>query len=177
MLALPALLWSSVALSASPDTVTLLHTNDWQSRLLGAGPNAEYTPDSTDDDDTVGGVARLADLIQQRRAAAGERGPVLVLDGGDVTMGTLFHTIAVETGTELQLMEMMGYDAVTLGNHEFDFRPEGFARMVRAAQAGGGAPPLLATNLVTDPGDPRDDDTIFPGNPGTTTRYSQGIPR
>ena len=52
---------------------TILHTNDWQSRLLGFGPNNEYSPATTGDDDTVGGVARLATLLEQRRAAAGEQ--------------------------------------------------------------------------------------------------------
>ena len=39
---------------------TILHTNDWQSRVLGFGPNSEYTPASINDDETIGGMARLA---------------------------------------------------------------------------------------------------------------------
>jgi len=138
------------------DRFTVLHTNDWQSRLLGFGPNADYTPETTGDDATVGGVARLKTLVDRRRAAAA--GPSLLLDGGDVLMGTLFHTVTRETGTEFQLMAMIGYDGVTLGNHEFDFRPAGLASSIRAARRREGAPPLIASNVRCDPADPRDDD-------------------
>ncbi|RRJ83537.1 bifunctional metallophosphatase/5'-nucleotidase [Aestuariirhabdus litorea] len=139
-------------------TITVLHTNDWQSRLLGFGPNLEYSPQSINDDDTRGGIARLATLINERRQAAGSQGPVLLLDGGDFSMGTLFHTLTRETGAELQLLTQLGYDAVTLGNHEFDFRPDGLARMFRAAQQHTpGLVPVLASNLVFDADDPADD--------------------
>ncbi|WP_345198301.1 bifunctional UDP-sugar hydrolase/5'-nucleotidase [Kistimonas scapharcae] len=127
---------------------TLLHTNDWQSRLLGFGPNLEYTPQTTHDDKTTGGIARLATKIKTIRAqqAAGE--PLMLLDGGDFSMGTLFHTITRETGAELQLMQKLGYDAITLGNHEFDFRPDGLAQMIRSAhQAQGAIPPIVISNL------------------------------
>ncbi len=73
--------WLSLLLSPTSalaeERLTILHTNDWQSRLLGYGPNAAYTPTSTGDDPTVGGIARLSTLIAQRRAAAD--GPVLLL--------------------------------------------------------------------------------------------------
>ena len=140
--------------AASAEQLTILHTNDWQSRLLGFGPNSAYSPQSTNDDDTIGGIARLATLIAQRRAAAD--GPVVLVDGGDITMGSVFHTVIRQVGAELQLMAMLDYDAVTLGNHEFDFRPEGLADMISAARAGAGCPAIVATNLVysqTDPGD------------------------
>ncbi|MFT5683671.1 MAG: 5'-nucleotidase/UDP-sugar diphosphatase [Myxococcota bacterium] len=142
--------------TAEAQQLTILHTNDWQSRLLGFGPNSAYSPQTTGDDDTIGGIARLAALIETRRSAA--EGPVVLLDGGDITMGSLFHTVARQTGAELQLMSMIGYDAVTLGNHEFDFRPDGLADMIEAARAGKGCPPIVATNLVfsdTHPGDDR----------------------
>ncbi len=96
--------------TAAPRDFTVLHTNDWQSRLLGFGPNNEYTPATTNDDGTVGGVARLATLVKERRAAAGEQ-PLLLLDAGDFTMGTLFHTISREAGSELRLMSEIGFDA------------------------------------------------------------------
>lgn len=153
------LLCSSVATAqASERSFTILHTNDWQSRLLGFGPNNEYTPATTGDDDTVGGVARLATLLAQRRAAAGEQ-PVLLLDGGDFSMGTLFHTVTRETGGELRLMTELGYDAATLGNHEFDFRPAGLAAMISAAYRikGDALMPLLSSNLGFDPQRPEDD--------------------
>ncbi len=154
---MPSLLLLSGLLSAAPaaDRVVILHTNDWQSGLSGVGPDSAYSPDVLGDDQTQGGVARLAAMVAARRAATTD--PVLLLDGGDVTMGTLFHVLTRETGTELQLMARMGYDAVTLGNHEFDFRPGGLGEMMASAQQGAGLPPIVATNLQLDPTDARDD--------------------
>jgi 2',3'-cyclic-nucleotide 2'-phosphodiesterase (5'-nucleotidase family) len=73
-------------------------------------------------------------------------------------MGTLFHTLAREEGVELRLLHALGYDVVTLGNHEFDFRPDGLARMVQAAIQKGGVPPLLLANAVFSETDTRDDE-------------------
>ncbi|NQD93164.1 bifunctional metallophosphatase/5'-nucleotidase, partial [Pseudomonas sp. CrR25] len=156
-LATCCLLLSGLACAAERE-FTILHTNDWQSRLLGFGPNNEYTPATPNDDDTVGGVARLATLLKARRAEAGEQ-PVLLLDGGDFTMGTLFHTVSRELGAELRLMSELGYDAATLGNHEFDFRPAGLAAMIGAAHRAKGEAlvPLLSSNLRFDPARPDDD--------------------
>ncbi|WP_025164781.1 bifunctional metallophosphatase/5'-nucleotidase [Pseudomonas taeanensis] len=143
---------------AAERSFTILHTNDWQSRLLGFGPNNEYSPASLNDDDTLGGVARLATLVKTRRAAAGAQ-PVLLLDGGDFSMGTLFHTVSREIGGELRLMSELGYDGATLGNHEFDIRPAGLAAMISAAhQAKGDAlVPLFSSNLRFDPARKEDD--------------------
>lgn len=143
-----ACLMASLASGAAERRFVVLHTNDWQSRLLGYGPNSEYSSDSLNDDLTVGGVARLATLLHERRAALGEV-PLLTLDAGDFSMGTLFHTVAREEGGELRLLGALGYDATTLGNHEFDFRPSGLAQMIAAAERAGDAPnvPILASNI------------------------------
>ncbi|GIZ13589.1 bifunctional UDP-sugar hydrolase/5'-nucleotidase [Pseudomonas sp. NCCP-436] len=152
-----ASLLMATSLMAAERSFTILHTNDWQSRLLGFGPNNEYSPASTDDDDTVGGIARLATLLAERRTAAGEQ-PLLLLDGGDFTMGTLFHTVAREMGSELQLMTELGYDATVIGNHEFDFRPAGLAAMIGAAhRAKGDLVPLLSSNMRFDAASKADD--------------------
>ena len=143
-------MWLLVGSVLAAERVTLLHTNDWQSRLLGA-PNRDYTPDSTNDDDALGGVARIATLADQRRDAIDH--PVLLVDAGDITMGSLFHLVSRETGGELELMAMLDYSAVTLGNHDFDFRPQGLADMMEAAEV---LPPIVASNLVLDPSDDRD---------------------
>lgn len=149
---------SATPLFAAERSFTILHSNDWQSRLLGFGPNNEYSPATLNDDETVGGVARLATLLQQRRSAAGEE-PVLLLDGGDFTMGTLFHTISREMGSELRLMSELGYDAAVIGNHEFDFRPAGLAAMISAAHKveGDALLPLLSSNMRFDPASKADD--------------------
>ncbi|MEQ9499859.1 MAG: bifunctional UDP-sugar hydrolase/5'-nucleotidase [Deltaproteobacteria bacterium] len=135
-----------LASAAPPDRVTILHTNDWQSSLTGTGPDGAFTPETTGDDPTLGGVARLATLIDRLRTERSKAGPVLLLDGGDVTMGTLYHTVTRETGSELRLMKVLGYDAVTLGNHEFDFRLNGFGQMIASARKEG-LPPIVASNI------------------------------
>ncbi len=149
-----ALVMGSPRVAAGAERVTILHTNDWQSALTGVGPDAAYTPETTDDDATQGGVARLATLVDRLRRERSPEGPVVLLDGGDVTMGTLFHTVTRETGSELQLMRLLAYDGVTLGNHEFDFRVAGLAQMFAAAQARDGLPPLVATNLDLSSAEP-----------------------
>ncbi len=132
----------------------VLHTNDLQSRLLPFAPNADYTPEISDDS-TLGGVARLATAIQTAREETAS--PVLTLDGGDIMMGTIFQVIAETHGTEIRLLQALGYDAAVLGNHEFDFRSDGLARIVEAAASYGPIPKLLLTNVEADPEDPRDD--------------------
>lgn len=144
-------------LLASESDLTILHTNDWQSRILGFGPNADFTPETINDDKTVGGISRLAALIEERRKAHGPDN-VLLLDGGDYSMGTLFHTIIREAGAELQLMSALRYDAITLGNHEFDYRPEGLASSIESAiKAGAKLPPIVISNMVFSDQDPADD--------------------
>lgn len=84
---------------------------------------------------------------------------MLLLDGGDFSMGTLFHTVTRETGGELRLMSELGYDAATLGNHEFDFRSAGLAAMISSAHTlkGDALMPLLSSNLGFDPQRSEDD--------------------
>lgn len=96
--------------------------------------------------------------MNERRAAAGDE-PLLLLDGGDFTMGTLFHTIAREMGSELRLMTELGYDAAVIGNHEFDFRPAGLAAMISAAHKakGNALLPLLSSNMRFDETSKADD--------------------
>ena len=71
-------------------TFSILHTNDMHASFIGMGPSADYTPFTLNDDKTRGGYARLAALIIQRTKALRERGPVMVLDAGDYSMGTAF---------------------------------------------------------------------------------------
>jgi len=71
---------------------------------------------------------------------------VLVLDAGDYSMGTPFGAATRETGGELQLMSLMGYDATTFGNHEFDLGPEGLVQSIDAAARAGRVPAVVASN-------------------------------
>ena len=88
-----------LGLAAAADSVTLLHTNDWQSRLLGV-PNRDYTPETLNDDETQGGAARLATLARALRSQS--EGPAFLLDAGDITMGSLFHLTTREHAGELR---------------------------------------------------------------------------
>ena len=135
-------------------TFTILHTNDLHSAFIGMGPAADYTPFTLNDDATRGGYARLAGLIAKRKKACEVQGPVLVLDGGDFSMGTAFGAATRETGAELQLLSLMGYDATTFGNHEFDLGPDGLATAIDVAAKTGRVPAVLVSNTIFAGSDP-----------------------
>ena len=134
---------------------TIVHTNDMHSHLQGFAPERDYSPGTTGDDATVGGWARIATVIRNARADRGN--PVLVLDEGDFLMGTLFHMLSREQAVELRLLKGMGYDAVGLGNHEFDLKPDSLARILEAASARGGMPQVLLSNAVFSAESDKDD--------------------
>jgi len=134
-------------------TFTILHTNDIHSNLIGVGPASEYTPATLNDDRTIGGIERIATLVAERKRAREADGPVLVLDIGDVSIGTPFGGAIQQTGAELQCLSVVGYDATTFGNHDFDFGPAALANAVAAAQKAGRVPPILAANTNFDADD------------------------
>jgi 5'-nucleotidase / UDP-sugar diphosphatase len=135
-------------------TFTILHTNDLHSNFIGMSPEADYTPFSLNDDKTRGGFARLAPLIAERKAAREAQGPVLVLDDGDYSNGTAFGAATRETGSELQLLFRMGFDATTFGNHEFDFGPDGLGTSIAVAAKAGRTPPIVVSNTDLSKMDP-----------------------
>ncbi len=147
----PALLFGEEKL------LTIIHTNDLHSHLLGFSPNIDYTPLRTGDDQTVGGWARIAAVIKSEKAK--RTNPTLVLDAGDFLMGSLFHMVAREEALELGLMKEMGYDVVTLGNHEFDLMPHGLARILNSAHQKGGMPEIVFSNPIFHP-ESTEDDTL-----------------
>ncbi len=142
-------------LFAQGKVITILHTNDLHSNALGLSPNLDYNPRIIGGDVTQGGYARLAAVLNRERAK--RTGPTLTLDGGDFLMGTLFHMLAREESIELKLMKAMGYDAIVLGNHEFDFKPRGLARIIAAAATTGALPNLLLANAVFSAVSDKDD--------------------
>lgn len=135
--------------------ITILHTNDLHSHLIGYSPESAYTPLTVNDDKTVGGFARIASIIKAEKQ--NNTGTVLVLDAGDFLMGTLFAGIEPETGFQLRLMKMMGYDVTCLGNHEFDYGPGKLAEIISMSVSKGEIPALLIGNTVFDKKDVRDD--------------------
>jgi 5'-nucleotidase/UDP-sugar diphosphatase len=126
--------------------IVILHTNDLHSRLTGYAPESAYSPLSNNDDDTKGGFARIAGIIKTEKQNS--KGATLVLDAGDFTMGTLFPSLEAKTGFQLRLMKTMGYDAVGLGNHEFDFGPEWLAGLIATSAGSGQIPCILSSNTV-----------------------------
>lgn len=136
-------------------TFTILHTNDIHSNLIGMGPALDYTPFKLNDDKTIGGVARLATLIAQRKETRNNQGPVLILDAGDYSMGTAFGSAIRETGAELQLLSLMGYDATTFGNHDFDLGPDGCAKAIDVAAKAGRIPAVVSSNANFEADDPK----------------------
>lgn len=97
--------------------VTILHTNDTHSQIDPFPLNHSKYPDQ-------GGVERRKQLIDLIRE---EEKNVLLLDAGDIFQGTPFFN--VHGGEiELKLMSAMGYDAATMGNHDFDGGMDGFLK-------------------------------------------------
>lgn len=136
--------------AALADHLTIMHTNDMHSHLLGFGPNGEYTPLTTGDDGTVGGFARLAGIINAVRADRGAQGiPTLLVDAGDFMMGTSLVLLGGQA--ELSLMDAMGYDVLTLGNHEFDWTPAATADIFSNIPNLGLSLGVVASNLIFDP--------------------------
>ncbi|MDZ4164390.1 MAG: bifunctional UDP-sugar hydrolase/5'-nucleotidase [Smithellaceae bacterium] len=141
--------------SAQGRELTILHTNDLHSNLLGFSPNLDYQPQVAGGDATRGGLARVAAILSRERAR--RTSPVLTLDGGDFLMGTLFHMLSREEAMELVLMKEMGYDALVPGNHEFDLKPRGLAKILEAAAARGGLPQLVLANAIFSAESDKDD--------------------
>lgn len=122
--------WELMAQRGEVHKLTILHTNDVHSRLepfpMDGGRNAG-----------LGGVARRASLINKVRA---EEEQVLLLDSGDMFQGTPYFNY-FQGELELKLMSEMGYDAATIGNHDFDAGIEGLYRQLPQAKF-----PLISAN-------------------------------
>jgi 5'-nucleotidase len=103
--------------------LTILHTNDVHSRL-------EPFPMDGSRNQGLGGVAARAALIQKIR---NEGGQVLLLDAGDIFQGTPFFNL-YKGEPEMKAMAAMGYDAVTMGNHDFDAGLQNFVTQLGHAQ-------------------------------------------
>lgn len=116
---------------------TILHTNDEHSSLIPHSPAIDHDPEDPTraEDPTVGGFARLATAIEEVREKKESEGEqTLLLSGGDFLGEAPFGWLAPEGhGAELRLLREIGYDAVTVGNHEYDYGPEVLAGYLSAA--------------------------------------------
>jgi 5'-nucleotidase len=159
----------SANLFAGEKILTIIHTNDLHSHLLGFSPIIDYRPDITGGDGTGGGWARMATVIKQEKEK--RKNPVFILDAGDFLMGSLFHMISREEAVELRLMKDMGYDALTLGNHEFDLKPRGLTRILNSAATKGGMPAIVFSNAIFSMESDRDDTLEEAFNKGLVKPY------
>lgn len=131
---------------------TILHTNDLHSAVVGSGPDAYFTPEVGDGDPVKGHYGRLLYEIRRIKSQkAAEEVPVLTLDAGDFFSGSVFHVLTpdpkIPDSPELEFFKLAGYDAITLGNHEFDAGPQGFFNLLRKNRDTYGLP-LLSSNLA-----------------------------
>ncbi len=130
----------SASIAASPvlstqaasgiEKLTILHTNDVHSRI-------DPFPMDGSRNAGLGGVARRSTLIKQIR---NEEDHVLLLDAGDIFQGTPYFNL-YGGELELKLMSELGYDAATLGNHDFDNGVDGFSKQMHHAQF-----PIICSN-------------------------------
>jgi len=134
--AVPAVALPDLRLTESPApvlqssdvvTITILHTNDFHGQLELSGSNP--------------GMARVAYVINQVRAAVGADNVVL-LDAGDIMQGSLLSNLFHGEST-INVYNAVGYDAATLGNHEFDWGQTVLISRTQEAQF-----PFVAANLV-----------------------------
>ena len=110
------------------------------------------------------GLARIATLVHRAQTEIGKEN-CLLLDNGDFLQGTALTDMTAQPGQDwhgshpvLRAMNLMGYDAATLGNHEFNFGLDWLRETLRAAKF-----PLTCANAVTRMGDgPADDATLLP---------------
>ncbi|NQX84262.1 MAG: metallophosphoesterase, partial [Mycoplasmataceae bacterium] len=112
------------------DKVTILHTNDTHSHIDSFPLNHSKYPNK-------GGVNRRKALVDRIRA---DEKNVLLLDAGDIFQGTPYFNL-YGGELELKVMSAIGYDAATIGNHDFDGGIDGFNKALPLANF-----PFLCSN-------------------------------
>lgn len=155
---------------APTDVITILQTTDIHDHANGAG-HVGLDVDPSTATSTVGAYARIASYVGYVRATAGH--PVVLVDSGDWTMGTLYDLTLESKPLALYFLTAMRYDAVTLGNHEWDYTPKGLAGMLAAAKSSFGfQTPIVASNMSLN-GNADLAPFVGPGKAITTTYVEQ----
>ncbi len=103
--------------------LAILHTSDTHSRIEPIDPHA------ADPYADMGGVVRRTTFLKEFRT---KNPDALLFDCGDISQGTPYYNL-FRGEVEIKMMNLMGYDAMTIGNHEFDFGLENMARLFRMA--------------------------------------------
>ncbi|MDF0600342.1 5'-nucleotidase C-terminal domain-containing protein [Psychromarinibacter sp. C21-152] len=133
-----AVLGLSAGMAAAEYKITILHTNDFHARFE---PISKYDSTCAAEDNEAGecfgGSARLVTAVE---AAKARNDNWLLVDGGDQFQGTLFYTY-YKGKAAAEMMNKMGYDAMTVGNHEFDDGPEVLKGFTEAVEF-----PILMSN-------------------------------
>jgi 5'-nucleotidase/UDP-sugar diphosphatase len=125
-------------------SMTILFTHDLHDHLLPVKDLQDGSVISS------GGFARLQSAILEEKRKSPD---ALLLDAGDFSMGTPFQTIFQTDAPELRLLGDMGYDAVTFGNHEYDYRALGLAESLNAAMESWDRLPQVVQSNVVFPAD------------------------
>ena len=142
MIALRVALWVLLVLTfdvsalGQGTTITILHVGDTHSHLDATGPKDK------DLNGTLGGIAKAATVIKSIRESEPN---VLLLHSGDLFQGDLFFNKYLGV-PELQIMTQLGFDAMAVGNHEFDLGPAVLNGTLLKAFTEGSFP-LLSANL------------------------------
>jgi len=134
--------WIREALPEGAYTLNLLHNNDGESQLLDAGSDLEL----------YGGIDRFVSLVRDRKriARANDWTPITISSGDNFLAGPEFNASFVTRGTEEAVyydalgLGNIGYDAIVIGNHDFDFGPTVLAEFINAVK---GDVPYLSANL------------------------------
>lgn len=116
------LLLGILNVQAQNKQLVVLHTNDTHSTILPLNPNLADTMKAG----RGGFIRRIAMLKEERR----KNPDLLLFDSGDFCQGSPYFTL-YKGDVEVGLMNMMGYDAGTIGNHEFDFGLDAMAKMFK----------------------------------------------
>src|SRR5687767_8492160 len=133
----PFKVWLALALltcgtaAAEIRALTILHTNDLHARISPL-------------ENQKGGFAYLARVIRQERANCNE---CILLNGGDLVQGsqvsTIFHGLPV-----FEIANLLGFDAMTLGNHDFDYGWLQTRKFIQTAKY-----PVVTANVVNSKGE------------------------
>lgn len=115
----------TVVAVAQKKQLVILHTNDTHSCVMPLNPNLADSALAG-----RGGFLRRMALIEDERAKAPG---LLLIDSGDFSQGSPYYNF-YKGEVEVELMNRMGYDVATIGNHEFDFGLENMARIFRMAK-------------------------------------------
>ncbi len=117
---------------AQPKQLVILHTNDTHSTIFPLNVNLADTLKAG-----RGGFMRRVAMLNEERKKEPE---LLLFDSGDFSQGSPYYTL-FKGDVEVGLMNQMRYDAVVIGNHEFDFGLDNMARIFRMAKF-----PILCAN-------------------------------